>query len=136
MNKSALQRYADGKGITKYSFITSSDELYQSFMQSRLDLNYALRKEVKRDRYISNSQGLQKEIESYIDKILTQYEQQFVNAVASDIAATAESMMDNAVYNGTSSSNQGLLKASAAIGKIIGTTIAKGITELLHTDEW
>lgn len=134
MYKSALQRYADNKGITKYSFITSSDELYQSFMQSRQDLAYSLRKEVKRDRYISNAQGIKKDISEFIDKTLTQYEQQLVNTVATDIAATAESMLDNAVMGTTVKG--GTSNIGAAMGKILGTAISEGIIDILHVDDW
>lgn len=136
MNKSALQRYTDGKGITKYSFITSSDELYQSFMQSRQDLAYSLRKEVKRDRYISNAQGIKKEISEFIDKTLTQYEQQLINTVSADIAATAESMLDNAVMGTTVKGGNGTSNIGAAMGKILGTAISEGIIDMLHVDDW
>lgn len=58
-----LSRQVGGDVTDKYRFITSSDELYKAFRESKADLHYALKKETQRDRYIiTNSEALEQAI--------------------------------------------------------------------------
>ena len=57
-----LSRQVGGDVTDKYRFITSSDELYKSFMESKADLRYALKKETKRDSECANNKKGRKNI--------------------------------------------------------------------------
>lgn len=56
-----------GHPVTRYEYILSGDELTNAWVQAHADLNYALKKESARDRYlIYNKKGLEKQIEQVV----------------------------------------------------------------------
>jgi len=84
-----LSRQVGGDVTDKYRFITSSDELYKSFMESKADLRYALKKETKRDRYIvMNSEALSRSIQEACAQALESASEplgQYIEGLAYDI---------------------------------------------------
>ncbi|MBR4461304.1 MAG: hypothetical protein IKS51_01815 [Erysipelotrichaceae bacterium] len=66
-----------GNGTIKYEYITSREELIDSYIHRLDDLGYPLRIEPKRDRYIFNKQAL--------EKTLIEASTQALNEIQTDI---------------------------------------------------
>ncbi len=124
------ERYIMQTGkANKYTFIADTTDLYNNFVSAHRDLNYPLRKEVKRDRYILNSQGLQKDIEKVVDEALQKAATPLIDLVSTDIANEAYSKLYD-IHNGikrTSKTNS----LGSMLGKLLGKSIVEGITGLL-----
>lgn len=128
MNK--IERYKIQKGMSnKYTFIADTTDLYNSFVSSHRDLSYPLRKEVKRDRYILNSQGLQKDIEKVVDEALQKAATPLIEIVSTDIANEAYSKLYE-IHNGIKHTSK-INSLGSMLGKVLGKSIVEGITGLL-----
>jgi hypothetical protein len=126
-----IDRYSIQTGKTgKYTFITNTSDLYNSFISSHRDLSYPLRKEVKRDRYILNEQGLQKDIEKVIDESLEKAVEPLIDLVSTDIANEAYSKLSD-IHNGITHKSQ-TNKLGAMLGKVLGKSLVDGITKILN----
>ncbi len=124
------ERYKIQKGMSnKYTFIADTTDLYNSFISSHRDLSYPLRKEVKRDRYILNSQGLQKDIEKVVDEALQKAATPLIDLVSTDIANEAYSKLYD-IHNGVKHTSQ-INNIGSMLGKILGKSIVEGIKGLL-----
>jgi len=125
-----LQRAVGNDGsYGKYSYIISSNELLKSFYNSKKDLSYPLRKEVKRDRYIYNADGLQKDLVNLVNDVLQDVEKPFANMIASDIIAAVNTSVGAAAAKGTSSSS----KAAALFSKAFAKGIFGGLTKIIDS---
>ncbi len=129
------ERYAVQSGKTsKYTLIADTTDLYNSFVSSHRDLSYPLRKEVKRDRYILNSQGLQKDIEKVVDEALQKAATPLIDLVSTDIATEAYAKLE-AIHNGTTitsiKNHSKINSLGSMLGKALGKSIVEGITGLL-----
>ena len=125
-----IERYKTQKGMSnKYTFIADTTDLYNSFVSSHRDLSYPLRKEVKRDRYILNSQGLQKDIEKVVDKALQKAATPLIEIVSTDIANEAYSKLYD-IHNGIKHTSK-INSLGSMLGKVLGKSIVEGITGLL-----
>ncbi len=113
----------------KYTFIADTTDLYNSFVSSHRDLSYPLRKEVKRDRYILNSQGLQKDIEKVVDESLQKAVEPLIDLVSTDIANEAYSKLYD-IHNGITHKSQ-TNKLGAMLGRVLGKSLVEGITHIL-----
>jgi hypothetical protein len=126
-----IDRYSIQTGKTgKYTFITNTSDLYNSFISSHRDLSYPLRKEVKRDRYILNEQGLQKDIEKVIDESLEKAVEPLIDLVSTDIVNEAYSKLSD-IHNGITHKSQ-TNKLGAMLGKVLGKSLVDGITKILN----
>lgn len=125
-----IERYKIQKGMSnKYTFITDTTDLYNSFVSSHRDLSYPLRKEIKRDRYILNSQGLQKDIEKVVDEALQKAATPLIEIVSTDIANEAYSKLYD-IHNGIKHTSK-INSLGSMLGKVLGKSIVEGITGLL-----
>lgn len=129
------ERYAIQTGKTsKYTFIADTTDLYNSFVSSHRDLSYPLRKEAKRDRYILNSQGLQKDIEKVIDEALQKAATPLIDLVSTDIATEAYAKLE-AIHNGTNittiKNHSKMNSLGSMLGELLGKSIVEGVTGLL-----
>lgn len=123
-------RYAIQTGkASKYMLITDTNDIYNSFVSAHRDLSYPLRKEVKRDRYILNSQGLQKDIEKVVDKALQKAATPLIDLVSTDIANEAYSKLED-IHNGVKHTSK-INSLGSMLGKLLGKSIVEGITGLL-----
>lgn len=113
----------------KYTFIADTTDLYNSFVSAHRDLSYPLRKEVKRDRYILNSQGLQKDIEKVVDESLQKAVTPLIDLVSTDIANEAYSKLYD-IHNGITHKSQ-TNKLGAMLGRVLGKSLVEGITHIL-----
>lgn len=124
------QRYKAQKGMSdKYTFIADTTDLYNSFVSSHRDLSYPLRKEVKRDRYIMNSQGLQKDIEKVVDEALEKAATPLIDLVSTEIANEAYSKLYD-IHNGIKHTSK-INSLGSMLGKVLGKSIVEGIRGLL-----
>ena len=57
---------------TNYTKIMTWQEYKQSLVENMADLNYPLRKEVKRDRYVLNKEGLEQAINKAVKETMEQ----------------------------------------------------------------
>lgn len=125
-----IERYKIQKRMSnKYTFIADTTDLYNSFVSSHRDLSYPLRKEVKRDRYILNSQGLQKDIEKVVDEALQKAATPLIEIVSTDIANEAYSKLYE-IHNGIKHTSK-INSLGSMLGKVLGKSIVEGITGLL-----
>lgn len=126
------ERYAIQTGKTsKYTLIVDTTDLYNNFVSAHRDLNYPLRKEVKRDRYILNSQGLQKDIEKVVDEALQKAATPLIDLVSTDIANEAYSKLYD-IHNGVGIKHTSKINSlGSMLGKVLGKSIVEGITGLL-----
>ena len=125
-----IERYKTQKGMSdRYTFIADTTDLYNSFVSSHRDLSYPLKKEVKRDRYILNSQGLQKDIEKVVDEALQKAAIPLIDLVSTDIANEAYSKLED-IHNGIRHTSK-INSLGSMLGKIAGKSIVEGITGLL-----
>ena len=125
-----MERYKIQKRMSdKYTFIADTTDLYNSFVSSHRDLSYPLRKEVKRDRYILNSQGLQKDIEKVVDEALQKAATPLIEIVSTDIANEAYSKLYD-IHNGIKHTSK-ISSLGSMLGKVLGKSIVEGITGLL-----
>lgn len=127
-----IERYKEQKGmIDKYTLIADTTDLYNSFVSSHRDLSYPLRKEVKRDRYILNSQGLQKDIEKVVDEALQKAATPLIDLVSTDIANEAYSKLED-IHNGVGIKHTSRINSlGSMLGKVLGKSIVEGVTGLL-----
>lgn len=125
-----IERYKSQKGMSdKYTLIADTTDLYNNFVSAHRDLSYPLRKEVKRDRYILNSQGLQKDIEKVVDEALQKAATPLIDLVSTDIANEAYSKLED-IHNGIRHTSK-INNLGSMLGKILGKSIVEGITGLL-----
>ncbi len=127
-----FERFAIQTGkASKYMFITSTDDIFDNFISSHKDLSYPLRKEVKRDRYILNSQGLQKDIEKVVDEALQKAATPLVDLVSTEIANEAYSKLYD-IHNGAGIKHTSQINnLGHMLGKALGKSIVEGVTGLL-----
>ena len=86
-----INRAAGNSGTgSRYEFIMSQDDLMNAYFQSHRDLAYSLRKEVKRDRFVLNSAGLQKELKRICDDAIQKASKQLAELVAADARTEVE----------------------------------------------
>lgn len=114
-----LKNLNGGVGVTNYEYITNTDELYRNFMESKKDLSYALRKEVKRDRYVMNAEGLKKELYEVINQDMISALNELDSLVAQDVINKANTMANS----GTIGNNNSFAKD---IGSLLGKALGKG----------
>lgn len=124
-----IERYKNQKGMNnKYTFIADTTDLYNNFISAHRDLSYPLRKEAKRDRYILNSQGLQKDIEKVVDEALQKATNPLIDLVSTDIANEAYSKLEN-IHNGVKHTSQ-INSLGSMLGKVLGKALVEGITTI------
>lgn len=125
-----IENYRTQKGISdRYTFIADTTDLYNNFISSHRELSYPLRKEVKRDRYILNSQGLKKDIEKVVDEALQKAATPLIDLVSTEIANEAYSKLYN-IHNGIQYTSK-INSLGSMLGKALGKALVEGITGLL-----
>lgn len=135
---SALKRYSNRNNTTgnKYETIIGTDELYRNFIQAHRDLSYSLRKEVKRDRFVLNSEGLEKDIEEYVIECLNKYQQDFIEGSIAMILNGVQNSINSisGTYgNMTITTNNSIGSIANSITVIAGKAIAKGIVDMIDS---
>lgn len=122
------QRYAMQTGkANKYTFITNTDDIIDRYILAHRDLH----KKVKRDRYIMNSQGLQKDIEKVVNECLNKSATPLIDLVSTEIATEAYEKLNGT--NITTIKNHSKINSLGSnLGKILGKSLVDGITNILE----
>lgn len=93
-----INRVAGNSGTgSRYEFIMSQDDLMRAYFQSHRDLAYNLRKEVKRDRFVLNSAGLEKELKRICDDAIQKASKELAELVAADARNEVERQLGAAL---------------------------------------
>ena len=107
-----------------YEYTNTTEELYNAMIRTRADLNYSLRKEVKRDRYVANKRGLEESIIKAVNQVLEKELDNFGTLVAEDVS--------NKVYSTIGGATGGMKSSfSMDIGKTIGRALGQAPFKIL-----
>ncbi len=127
-----LHRAVGTDGSGKYSYILSSDELLKSYYDSKKDLPYALRKETKRDRYICNADGLQKDLLDLCNAAIQNASKEMSDIVSDDIVNAVYAKINGAVsaagVKGTTTNNS---KAASMFGRALAKGLVGGLSKII-----
>jgi hypothetical protein len=116
----------------KYSYILTSDDLLKSYYDSKKDLPYSLRKETKRDRYIYNSDGLQKDLIDMVNEEIQKAEKEFIEMVSSDLVNAIYAQIDGAVGAVAASTNVNTSKAASTFSKALAKGLVGGFSRIIN----
>lgn len=120
-----------GRDVTnRYSYITTSDELTNAFLQAKSDLGYPLRKEVKRDRFVLNAESLEKALEEAINKTFNEVEKGLTELANDTINDIVSSLNGLTVTNDHFVAKPPKRSFAADLGKMLGKTIAKSTVKI------
>ena len=106
-----IKRAAGTAGGTRYEFILSQDDLLRAYFESHKDLNYNLRKEVKRDRFILNSSAMQQEINKICGNAIQKAGKELAELVAVDARTEIEKQIC-AAFGSSNPAAKGAIKAA------------------------
>lgn len=123
----------------KYKLIMNPEQLAQEYYKSKYDLSYLLKKEIKRDRFVSNSKGLQQSIDLMVANAIQGASKEMAALISADIltdvAANLNQIKQAAdgtiIYGGRHSGNTS--KSTALynqFAKALGKGLYNGITGL------
>lgn len=119
-----INRVAGNSGTgNRYEFIMSQDDLMNAYFQSHRDLVYNLRKEVKRDRFVLNSAGLEKELKRICDDAIQKASKQLAELVAADARNEVERQIGAALSGKSAAKSNNISrsqKTSALSDAIVG----------------
>lgn len=127
-----IERYAiqTGKVNPRYAYLMSTYDICNAFVSAHRDLSYPLRKEVKRDRYILNSQGLEKDIEKIVNNALEESAKPLIDLVSTDIANEAYAKLYD-IHNNIPHKSQ-INFIGSTLGKALVKSITTGIKSMLN----
>ena len=118
-----------GHDVGKYQYILNSNDVLKSYYESKKDLPYPLRKETKRDRYIYNSDGLQKDLIDIVNNAMMDAEKELSNMVSDDIVNMVYNKM-NGIVGAASSSKSTTNKTAAAFGKALANSLMSNLSKI------
>ena len=118
--------------IAKYEYILSWEQLVNSTLNQNYDLHYPLRKEIKRDRYIVNTEALREAINKASTQVLNEYQHEIYVFLQNDVTKVIESnayailsqVMSLGSTKGNIKSGDLAYKLGAAFGLAIGNAIS------------
>lgn len=138
-----INRAAGNSGTgSRYEFIMSQDDLMNAYFKSHRDLNYALRKMSKRDRFlVANSAGLEKELKRICDDAIQKASKQLAELVAQDARNEVERQIGAALGGrpATVSKNNSSRSTSALSDAIVGgfmSGIGGILSDMFDSDDY
>ena len=126
---SALGNYYSSQNSTnnRYEYIINQNDLIRAFNDSRNNLNYALLKESKRQRFlIANSRGLQEKFFRMINKDISKANNYLEKTVAADLYG----YLMAAIHGGSYTPKSSGMDLGQILGRALGNTIVS-LTETL-----
>lgn len=126
-----LKVLSGSNGLSRYEYILSQDQLYKSYFDCRKDLNYALRKETKRDRYIENMEGLEASMQKEIIDAIVKSSDIITEMIADNMVRS----INSAVEGGTIKSKSFEIDMGKALGKAFGKMPFVILDEIINNDE-
>ena len=125
-----------GKNGIEYKYILTQDDLTRAWMESRKDLAYALRKEVKRDRYVLNTEGLQKDLEKALVKAIDEAYEQLRELVEKGLIPDIERTLNMITVKDNQFVAPKLAKSKSSwasrFGAMLGRAIAKTTVKMFE----
>ena len=126
----------------RYEYITSQNELIDSYLHRMDDLGYPLRVEPKRDRYVVNKKALQDALENATIQALKQMDKEITNFMYTEVRAMLEDNIQD-VFNEINVINNKFVvrptrptkshseRFAEELGKALGKAIADITDEIL-----
>ena len=119
----------------KYEYILSGNELYKQFAEARAEA-YALRKEIKRNRYIYNAEGMQSDIEKIVIGAIINTVEEMEKVVCDDISSMLEEEINGIIQSGNSTIVLGKTKkhsnVNIKLARLLAKEIVKGIANVIE----
>ena len=115
----------------RYEYILSQDDLMRAYFESKKDLAYNLRKEVKRDRFILNSAAMQEEINKICGNAIQKAGKELAELVAVDARTEIEKQIAAAFGGSTAAKGSNKSSTSALSNAIVGG-LTSGLGSILN----
>ena len=103
----------------KYLYLTSTTDIYEKFMQQHHDMNYALKKERSRDRFVANRKGLENAIVQTINKVLLSEMDEIADIISQDVIYKVQN-----AFGGVGGTKVNKNSFSSKLGKMLGKALA------------
>ena len=100
------------KKQTKYEYIRSFQEYRESLMRNMDDLGYPLRKEVKRNRYVLNSRGLEEAINKAVEQAVKKEVESITKWIDTEVMTMMEENLQDVLDNVNVINNNFVVKHS------------------------
>lgn len=100
------------KRQTKYEYIRSFQEYRESLMRNMDDLGYPLRKEVKRNRYVLNSRGLEEAINKAVEQAVKKEVESITKWIDTEVMTMMEENLQDVLDNVNVINNNFVVKHS------------------------
>ena len=127
-----------GNNSVKYEYILTAEELYDRMNNQIADLNYPLRKEVKRDRYVVNTKALRDSIVKATAQVLNEYQHEMYVFINNDvnklIEKNAYDILNQVLSLGSSSNNSRSEDIAYKLGAAFGLAIGNAISDIVIND--
>ena len=107
-------------GNGRYEFILSQEDLMNAYFQSHRDLQYNLRKESKRDRFIMNTPAMQEEINRICGDAIQKASKQSAELVAIDARNEVINQLNVALTGRPAAASNNNHRTSALANAIVG----------------
>ena len=146
--KHSFENWAS-QGKIQYKYIVSNEQLIDNMLSGGgSDLGYPLRKEVKRDRFVLNSEAMRKAIQDATEIALSQMEKEIIDWLQKDLTViveqTATNALNNVVFDGMNFSSSGskkqpqhwTSKLASRFGKVLGNAIWDAFEETVGGNKY
>ena len=130
------KQFSNDSNSTQYNYIYTGNDLQDALIRGMSDLGYPLRKEVKRDRFVLNSEGFRRAMEIATKEALNQMEREIYQWIQSDVKNMIEDTTQD-VLNSINVMNNNLVVTSKGkkpkktfaekLGEKFGVALAKSI---------
>ena len=100
------------KKQTKYEYLRSFQEYRESLMRNMDDLGYPLRKEVKRNRYVLNSRGLEEAINKAVEQAVKKEVESITKWIDTEVMTMMEENLQDVLDNVNVINNNFVVKHS------------------------
>ena len=121
-----------GNNSVRYEYLLTTEQLYDTMNKQIADLNYPLRVESKRDRYVVNTAALREAINKASAQVLNEYQHEIFVFLENDVNQMIEAsayeilsqVMSLGSVKGNTKSEDFAYKLGAAFGLAIGNAIS------------
>ena len=79
-----------GNGSARYEYIKSTEQLMDTYLSKMDDLGYPLKTEPKRDRYVMNTQVMEKAMEQAVEQALKEIEDEVIEFLEKEVMVILE----------------------------------------------
>ena len=100
------------KKQTKYEYIRTWQDYKESLMRNMDDLGYPLRKEVKRNRYVLNSRGLEEAINKAVEQAVKKEVESITKWIDTEVMTMMEENLQDVLDNVNVINNNFVVKHS------------------------